>query len=206
MFTTQRLEYTRGSLERGDLDADPIRQFQLWLDVAVAAAVPEPNAMALATSTRDGQPSCRMVLLRGFDERGFCFYTNYQSRKGLDLESNPRAALAFFWQPLERQVRIEGPVEHTSEAESDFYFASRPATSRVGACVSPQSQVITDRAVLELAMSSLAEPEACRPPHWGGYRVIPEAIEFWQGRPGRLHDRFRYRRADGSWLIERLAP
>lgn len=114
MFTTQRLEYTRGSLERGDLDADPIRQFQLWLDVAVAAAVPEPNAMALATSTRDGQPSCRMVLLRGFDERGFCFYTNYQSRKGLDLESNPRAALAFFWQPLERQVRIEGPVEHTS--------------------------------------------------------------------------------------------
>lgn len=208
MFAPIRLEYTRGTLERGDLNPDPIEQFRLWFDVAMAAAVPEPDAMCLSTATQDGMPSARMVLLRGFDSRGFCLFSNYLSRKGRELEANPHAALTFFWQPLERQVRIEGNVERTSVEESDAYFHSRPINSRVGACVSRQSETLRNRAELDEAIARLAregEPPT-RPGHWGGYRVVPNAIEFWQGRANRLHDRFRYRRSGTRWVIDRLAP
>jgi pyridoxamine 5'-phosphate oxidase len=212
MITPERTEYGCGSLERTDLDPIPLRQFRLWFDVAVAAGVREPDAMALATASATGRPSCRMVLLRGVDERGLCFFSNYQSRKGLELSANPFAAITFFWRELERQVRIEGRVERTSSEESDAYFASRPANSRLGAWASPQSEVVRDRSSLDEALAELAAKHSAtipRPPHWGGYRLIPESYEFWQGRPNRLHDRFLYRRRSkpaGAWLIERLAP
>jgi pyridoxamine 5'-phosphate oxidase len=204
-----RREYTRETLAEADVDADPVAQFGRWFEQATQAGLLEPSAMTLATATPDGHPSARMVLLRGFDERGFCFYTNYESRKAAELAANPRAALVFWWDALERQVRIEGRVEPTSRAESEAYFASRPPGSQLGAAASPQSRVI-DRATLERRVTELAtslrDGKIPLPDFWGGYRLTPEVVEFWQGRPNRLHDRLRYRRAGDAWVIERLAP
>jgi pyridoxamine 5'-phosphate oxidase len=207
----QRTDYTRFSLREEDVDPDPIRQFLLWFDQATRSAVAEPNAMTLATCTSQGRPSARVVLLRGIEERGFSFFTNYESRKARELETNPWAALVFFWQEMERQVRVEGRIERVSADESNAYFRSRPASSRIGAWASPQSQVIESREVLEERCNELekrfVDGAVTRPPHWGGYRLVPDAIEFWQGRASRLHDRLRYsRRQQGDWLIERLAP
>ena len=205
-----RSEYTREALAEADVDPDPVVQFRRWFEQASQAGLLEPTAMTLATATPDGRPSARMVLLRGFDERGFCFYTNYESRKGAELAANPRAALVFWWGELERQVRIEGRVERTSRGESEAYFSSRPPGSQLSAAASPQSQVIDDRAILERRVAELAtihqDGQLPLPDFWGGYRVVHEVVEFWQGRPNRLHDRLRYRRAGDGWQIERLAP
>ena len=205
-----RKEYMRRGLSESELDPDPIRQFQRWFDEATSAGLIEPNAMTLATATRDGHPSARMVLLKGFDARGFVFYTNYESRKGGELEQNPQAALVFFWVELERQVRVEGRVERAAPAESDAYFASRPLGSQIGAWASAQSRVIAGREPLERRTAELEDEyagrEVPRPSQWGGSRVVPHVIEFWQGRPSRLHDRLRYRQKDGGWIVERLSP
>jgi pyridoxamine 5'-phosphate oxidase len=205
-----RREYSRTGLGEADVDADPVVQFGRWFEQATQAGLLEPHAMTLATATPDGRPSARMVLLRGFDERGFCFYTNYESRKGAELAANPRAALVFWWDKLERQVRIEGRVERTSRSESEAYFASRPPGSQLSAAASPQSRVIEDRAALERRVAELAttvpDGRLPLPGFWGGYRLVPQVVEFWQGRPNRLHDRLRYRRAGDGWRIERLAP
>lgn len=207
-----RQNYTLGGLDKADVDSDPIKQFTLWFQQAVDSDLLEPNAMTLATATPDGKPTARIVLLKGFSDRGFVFYTNYESQKGQQLIANPYAALVFLWDKLERQIRIEGKVEQLSPAESDDYFHSRPKASQLGAWASNQSQVIADRQVLEQNLSALETKYADativpRPKHWGGFKVIPHQIEFWQGRPSRLHDRLvYYLQDDGSWEIERLSP
>lgn len=206
-----RQEYSAGGLSEDDAGRDPFALFRRWLDQAVSAGLPDPNAFTLATSTPDGRPSARAVLLKGLDERGFTFFTNYDSRKGRELAANPRAAMVFLWQAIERQVRVEGTVEVVTAAESDEYYAVRPLGSRLGAWASPQSAVIPGREFLEREHAELTAryPDGVvpRPPHWGGYRVLPRVIEFWQGRPSRLHDRIRFTRdVAGNWLRDRLAP
>jgi pyridoxamine 5'-phosphate oxidase len=204
-----RQTYARGALSEADVDADPIRQFEKWFGEAQSAEVPEPNAMSLATVDSNGRPSNRIVLVKGVDARGFVFFTNYESAKGVDIAQRPYASLLFFWQPLERQVRIEGRVEKTSAEESDTYFHSRPIGSRIGAWASHQSRVV-DRATLEADEARFAAQfgeHPPRPPQWGGYRVVPESIEFWQGRPSRLHDRIKFiRNAQTGWTVVRLSP
>ncbi len=206
-----RREYSSRTLDLADLDRDPLRQFDLWFREASEAGEYEPNAMSLATASADGLPSVRMVLLKGVEEGGFYFYTNYLSRKGQELADNPRAALLFWWQTLERQVRIEGVVTKAEELRSDGYFDSRPEGSRLGAVSSPQSAEVPDRAWLEKALNEAAvsyetSGHIGRPAHWGGYVLTPHRIEFWQGRPNRLHDRMVYLQENGSWRIARLAP
>ena len=204
-----RKSYERAELDESASHADPLQQFDQWLNEAIAAQVPEPNAMTLATVGSDLRPSTRIVLVKGYDARGLVFYTNYESRKGQELAGNPYAALQFHWVELERVVRIEGVVKKASAQESDDYFASRPLDSRIGAWASPQSQVIVGRGVLvanaaKYGAQFLLKPP--RPPHWGGYRLVPTEWQFWQGRKSRLHDRLRYRQGEGAWMRERLAP
>jgi pyridoxamine 5'-phosphate oxidase len=204
-----RKSYERDELDEGSAAADPLRQFQRWLDQALTAQLPEPNAMTLATVGPDGRPSTRVVLIKGCDERGIVWYTNYRSRKGQELAVHPHAALQFHWVELERVVRIEGSVTQVDAAESDAYFASRPLDSRLGAWASPQSEVIGSRAVLVANAAQAAVKHALhppRPPHWGGYRLQADRWEFWQGRKSRLHDRLRYRLDGTAWVRERLAP
>ncbi|MEO8344372.1 MAG: pyridoxamine 5'-phosphate oxidase [Betaproteobacteria bacterium] len=205
-----RVEYKRAALDERDVDPDPFAQFGRWFDEVVAAQLPEPNAMSLATVDASGRPSARIVLLKAADGRGFTFYTNYQSRKARELPSASRAALLFFWPELERQVRIEGVVEKVDEATADAYWIRRPRLSRIGAWASPQSESLPDRAALEARFAQASErypdDSVPRPVHWGGYRVVPAAFEFWQGRASRLHDRIIYQREGESWRIGRLAP
>jgi pyridoxamine 5'-phosphate oxidase len=199
-----------GVLLESDVAADPLEQFRRWFADAESAGVRAPHAMALATAAADGAPSVRMVLLKGADADGFAFFTGYGSRKGGELDSNPQAALLFYWDPLGRQVRVEGSVERVSAAESDAYFATRPRGAQLAAAASRQGRVLGDRAELDAAVSELesehADGEVPRPEHWGGYRLRPETYEFWQHRESRLHDRLRYRRDDGRWRVERLSP
>lgn len=209
-LTELRREYRQGALDESHVAADPLAQFHAWLRQALTAEIAEPHAMTLATVDAAGQPAARIVLLRHADERGFSFFTNYLSRKGQELAGQPRAALLFYWPELERQVRIEGVVERVTVAESDAYFAARPRGSQLSAVASPQSEVIPSRAVLEERVAELdrefAGQPVPRPAHWGGYRLVPQVLEFWQGRESRLHDRIRFRRTDQGWIRERLAP
>lgn len=205
-----RYEHAPQGLRRRDLDPDPIKQFGIWFTAAIDAGIRDVNAMALATCGKNAKPSVRIVLLKGFDQDGFVFFTNYESEKGRHLEENPVAALDFYWIEVDRQIRITGRVERTAHDESEHYFRSRPLGSQLGAWVSKQSHVIDGRRVLEARLAEMTErfnkQEIPLPPHWGGYRVKPDMIEFWQGRPNRLHDRFRYTRKADGWAIERLAP
>lgn len=203
--------YSDSSLDESTIDRDPLVLFRSWLDEAIAAGIHLPEAMTLATATPEGKPSARLVLLKQADERGFVFYTNYNSRKAAELDANPQASLVFYWPQFERQVRVEGTVEKTSAAESDEYFKTRPRESQIGALASPQSQVIPSREYLQQQADELEEfyegRDVNRPSHWGGYRLRAERIEFWKGRPSRLHDRIVYeRQPDDSWTIKRLAP
>jgi pyridoxamine 5'-phosphate oxidase len=206
-----RREYMRESLSESDVHSDPFRQFDRWWTEVLKADIDEVNAMTLSTVSAEGFPGSRIVLLKGYDDNGFVWFTNYESRKGQDLAENPRASLLFFWKELERQVRIEGFCERVSSDESDAYFNSRPEGSRIGAWASPQSRPIESREILDLILAAISEKFSdtpiYRPPHWGGYRLKPVAMEFWQGRPSRLHDRIRYDRSnDQGWIITRLAP
>ncbi len=205
-----RKEYTLAGLDLTDVLPDPMAQFQRWFDAALGAGVPEPNAMHLSTVNADGRPDGRIVLIKAVSDAGFVFYTNYESRKGQELLGQPFAALTFFWPELERQIRIGGRVEKVSDAESDSYFMSRPRGSQIGAWVSHQSRIIADRDVLETRQRDLeaqfADQPVPRPPYWGGFRLVPDSLEFWQGRPSRLHDRIRYRKEENSWVLERLSP
>jgi pyridoxamine 5'-phosphate oxidase len=206
-----RQNYTRDGLLEADADPDPFIQFKVWFDQVVSTSIIEPNAMTLATVGANGQPKARIVLLKHFDNRGFTFFTNYNSHKGQELEQTPQAALVFWWGELERQIRIEGSIEKVDIAESDGYFSLRPWESRLGAWASQQSEVIESRDILEKRLEKLkseyADLTVPRPPHWGGFRLIPDLLEFWQGRPSRLHDRLCYRRLkEGQWLRERLSP
>lgn len=209
-LAAMRTEYARAGLDEAEAGVDPLALFRRWLEEAVAAQVHEPNAMALATATPDGLPSVRIVLLKQLDRAGAVFYTGYTSRKGREVEENPHAAAVMLWHPLQRQVRLEGPVTRVPEAESDAYFASRPPGSRLGAVASPQSQVIADRGELErrveAARAEVGDAPADRPDTWGGYRIEPVVLEFWQGRENRLHDRLRFVRTGDAWQRERLAP
>ncbi|GAC1443266.1 MAG: pyridoxamine 5'-phosphate oxidase [Vulcanimicrobiaceae bacterium] len=206
-----RISYEKGALDEASVERDPFAQFELWLSAAVATeGLVEPNAVSVASVAPDGQPSLRVVLLRGYDERGFVFFTNYDSRKGRELDGTGKAALLFYWAPLERQIRIDGTVARISAAESDTYFAKRPRGHRLSAWASKQSSVVPDRAFLEAQMADedarFAGVEVPRPPYWGGYRVTPHAFEFWQGRRNRVHDRLAYVRTADGWKIERLSP
>ena len=206
-----RHDYVAHGLRRADLDADPVKQFSKWFAEAAAAEIRDVNAMNLATIAADGRPDARVVLLKAISDRGFVFFTNYSSAKARQLAAIPQAALTFYWVQLERQIRVRGRAEKTSPAESEEYFRSRPLGSRLGAWASRQSEVIANRAVLEAQLAEItarfADGEVPLPEEWGGYRVVPDEIEFWQGRANRLHDRFRYRReSDGAWVIERLSP
>jgi pyridoxamine 5'-phosphate oxidase len=205
-----RREYAHARLDEREVDPDPVAQFRQWFDDAQRAEIPEPTAMSLATATTDGVPSARVVLLKGADQQGFTFFTDYRSQKGRELEDNPRAALAFYWGELERQVRITGTVSRVAREESEAYFRTRPRGSRLGAWASEQSAVLPGRAALEARVREVAarhpDEDVPLPPHWGGYRLRPATIEFWQGRENRLHDRVRYVRQGDSWRIERLSP
>lgn len=206
-----RISYAKGELLESTVLPDPLEQFALWFDEATKSGNLEPNAMALATASAGGQPNCRTVLLRGFDANGFVFYTNYESRKGRELAQNPRASLVFYWPELERQVRVQGIVEQVTRAESELYFQTRPPGHRLGAWASIQSSIVKDRNTLDSALAAAAvqfpDEEIPLPPYWGGYRVLPLTIEFWQGRANRMHDRIEYVRGeDGAWSFRRLAP
>jgi pyridoxamine 5'-phosphate oxidase len=211
-MAAMRRDYTeRGALLETDLAADWPAQFAAWFADATAFGLPEPNAMIVATASSDGRPSARTVLLKGYDVRGFVFYTNYTSRKGAEAAENPAASLVFPWFPMQRQVIVAGAVERVSRAETEAYFATRPRGSQLGAWASPQSQVVPDRAAVEAGLAAATERFGADrpvppPPHWGGLRVLPETVEFWQGRSNRLHDRLRYRRTGSDWVVERLAP
>jgi pyridoxamine 5'-phosphate oxidase len=204
-----RLDYRLKGLHESELDANPLNQFKLWFDEVIQSELSEPNAMLLSTAS-NGRPSGRIVLLKGVDDAGFTFFTNYASKKGEEIEVNPQVALTFFWKELERQVRIEGRIEKTSEKESDDYFAIRPRGSQIGAWVSHQSEIIENREALEEKLKTFEQEfegvPVPRPPYWGGYHVIPDYMEFWQGRPSRLHDRLAYVLKDGIWVVERLSP
>ncbi|OJY25995.1 MAG: pyridoxamine 5'-phosphate oxidase [Myxococcales bacterium 68-20] len=210
-LTAIRTEYARAGLDERDLDPSPSRQIEKWLRDAIDAGHPEPTAMTLATASPDGEPAARVVLLKGVDVRGLVFFTNYESDKGKQLEQNPRACVNLFWVLLERQIRVTGSVEKVSPEESEAYFRSRPRESQLGAWASEQSGVLEGRAALEASLAEVrarfGDGEVARPPHWGGFRLVPERVELWQGRPSRLHDRLRYARiGEGRWKIERLAP
>lgn len=209
-LAAMRRSYEEGGLDEADLAPSWLEQLRRWIAEADRHEVIEPNAMIVATAGADGVPSARTVLLKGLDERGLVFFTNRRSRKGTQIDGNPRAALLFPWHPLQRQVHVEGAVERVDDAAADAYWASRPRGSQIGAAASPQSQVIGSRAQLEAAAQEIAsrheDQDVPRPQHWGGYRVVPETVEFWQGRRDRLHDRLRYRREGAAWVVERLAP
>ncbi len=205
-----RHEYAAGSLNEEEMAADPIQEFDKWMDAAIAAGLSEPNAMTVATATPDGKPSARVVLLKEFSNDGFVFFTNYNSRKGRELKANPFAAVLFDWHDIERQVRIEGSIEKLSEEASDEYFNSRPESAKIGAWASPQSRIVKDREELERLQEEIEdqfdEMEVHRPGHWGGYLIKPVSIEFWQGRPNRMHDRIVYYKTEERWTVHRLAP